>query len=41
MDIPADSQFLLEIEIDTPEVSLVQKEYWVVAVQAASIAGRQ
>ena len=38
-DIPEDSQFLLEIEIDAPETSLVQKEYWVAAVQAALTAG--
>ena len=40
-DIPDDSQFLLEIEVDAPTTSLVQQEYWVAAMQAALVAGRR
>ena len=40
-DISVESQFLLEVEVDSPDVYLVQKEYWVAAVKAALIAGRQ
>ena len=41
-DIPEDSRFLLEIDPLRLDTSLLeQKEYWIVAMNASKIAGRQ